>query len=83
MPVAADLVVPLTLIAVDDLGPAHRAGARAPFSLIFLGPQSDHYVPQGTYLFALDDSESLPIFITPIGPDAGQQNQMRYQAIFS
>lgn len=56
------------------------AGAREPFSLVFLGPETP-WVEQGTYSVEHPQIGAQPIFIVPLGPN--RSGCMQYQAIFS
>ena len=70
----------LTLVSATNIGTPSSAGQRQPFSLIFLGPDSQHYLHQGTYRLEHEQLEGLDLFIVPIGPQAGR---MQYEAIFT
>jgi hypothetical protein len=72
--------VGLELVLITERGPGFRPGARQPFSLLFLGPVSSHYLLQ--HMFRLEHPEMgvLDIFLVPLGPEEGR---MRYEAIFS
>jgi hypothetical protein len=72
--------IPLTLVSATEVGAARSPEARRPFSLIFLGPESNHYLRQGVYRLAQPQMEGLDLFIVPIGPQAGR---MQYEAIFT
>lgn len=52
---------------------------REPFSLVFRGPPRP-ILPQRTYALENSQMGSLPLFLVPLGPDAGE---MRYEAVFS
>jgi hypothetical protein len=71
----------LTLREARPLSADSRSpdSSRNPFSLIFKGPV-EPIVPQGIYRFRRDTSDSMEIFIVPIGPD---EDGMKYEAIFS
>jgi hypothetical protein len=70
----------MELASASELGAARQAGARRPFSLIFLGPAGSQYLLQGTYRLEHPQMEALDLFIVPLGP---QQGRMRYEAIFT
>ena len=72
--------IALELVSVTDLGAARQEGMRRPFSLLFLGPVSNQYLPQGTYRLQHEQMGALDLFIVPLGP---QQGRMRYEAIFT
>ncbi|HJQ13566.1 MAG TPA: hypothetical protein VJ830_02370 [Anaerolineales bacterium] len=69
----------LQLISVTELSTA-RSGFRDPFSLHFLGPVSQQYLPQHTYPMVNETLGTFDIFIVPLGAEAGR---MRYEAIFT
>lgn len=70
----------LELIAATPLaGDAARGTGRAPFSLVFRGPRTIA-LPQGTYRIEHDALGGFPLFLVPIGPDAGGP---RYEAVFA
>jgi hypothetical protein len=73
-------VIDLSLQEVTEWGPAATSRFRRPFSLLFMGPESDGHLPQGTYPIADQILGLLEIFIVPVGPDG---RRMRYEAIFS
>ena len=56
-----------------------RAGARAPFALLFHGPAAP-ILPQAMYRFEHPALPPLDIFIVPVGPEG---DAMRYEAIFA
>jgi hypothetical protein len=70
----------LELVSVQDVGAGYPADRRHPFSLLFLGPESDVYLRQHTYPLQHDQMGTLDLFIVPLGPDG---RRMRYEAIFS
>jgi hypothetical protein len=72
--------IDLQLISVTELGAATHTGFRTPFSLHFLGPVSQGYLPQHTYQMVNETLGTLDIFIVPLGAEAGR---MRYEAIFT
>lgn len=80
VPLADADPIPLELAAVNDLGAAQIPGGRRPFSLLFLGPASHRYLPQGTYPLQHDVLGRLDLFVVPVGPQAGR---MRYEVIFN
>ncbi len=71
--------IDLELVAVEGLGEAASPEYRRPFSLIFLGPVSNQYLPQHTWRLEHAEMGALDIFIVPLGP---QNGRMQYQAIF-
>jgi hypothetical protein len=72
--------IDLQLVSVTELGTTPQTGARAPFSLHFLGPVSQHYLQQHTYPMTNETLGVFDIFIVPLGAEAGR---MRYEAIFT
>jgi hypothetical protein len=54
-------------------------GARAPFSLIFRGPDAS-VLPQGNYQLHHDGLGDIAIFIVPVGKDP---EGVEYQALFN
>ena len=52
---------------------------RAPFSLVFRGPD-EPVLPQRIYPLEHDDLGEIEIFLVPVGPD---DDGMRYEAVFS
>jgi hypothetical protein len=78
----ADDVLDVELLEVDDAD--GRSGdplrtARAPFSIVFLGPR-DPVLPQRIYRLEHDELGTLDLFLVPIGrDDAG----VRYEAVFT
>jgi hypothetical protein len=68
-------------LAEANLSPEDHAvpESRAPFELIFHGPESP-FAPQGTWTLEHAELGELPMFIVPLGPEGGA---MRYQAVFS
>jgi hypothetical protein len=75
------IALALTLGEVSPHGPA-PAGAegprRAPFSLIFHGPQTP-ILPQRIYRVEHDAIGAFDLFLVPLGPDRAG---MRYEAVF-
>jgi len=74
--------VDVVLVEATSLGLPRQtgiAGAREPFSLIFLGPMTV-VLPQKTYRVEHEKMGAMEIFLVPIGPNA---NGMRFQAIFN
>lgn len=69
--------VAVELKTVETLG-GGKAGGRAPFSLVFVGPMSA-VVQQGTYKVSHSVLGSAELFLVPIGPGL---SGMRYEAIF-
>jgi hypothetical protein len=61
-----------------DAPAADDAGARAPFSLLFLGP-ADPVLPQRIYRLAHDTVGEIEIFIVPVGRD---ESGTTYEAVF-
>jgi hypothetical protein len=77
----ADDVLDVELFEVDEVG--GRAGApeaaRAPFSIVFLGPR-EPVLPQRIYRLEHEQLGTLDLFLVPIGrDDAG----VRYEAVFT
>ncbi|MGA9525319.1 MAG: hypothetical protein WBV82_27920 [Myxococcaceae bacterium] len=70
--------VPLELVGVSALR-GGLPGQRAPFSLLFLGPDATH-LPQQIWPLEHDVLGRLELFLVPVGPAEGR---MRYEAIFS
>jgi hypothetical protein len=52
---------------------------REPFSLLFVGP-ADPLLPQATFLLTHPTLGELPVFLVPVGQDAGG---VRYEAVFA
>jgi hypothetical protein len=79
---ADQAIVDLELIAVTDLNPATAAkpAGRRPFSIEFLGPISQQYLPQHIYRLEHTAFGVLDIFLVPLGLLDGR---MRYEAIFN
>ena len=61
-----------------DAPAAGEDGARAPFSLLFLGP-AEPVLPQRIYRLAHDTVGEIEIFIVPVGRD---ENGTTYEAVF-
>jgi hypothetical protein len=74
--------IDLELVNATELSPASRPSpeSRQPFSLLFLGPPSDHYLPQRTYRLAHAQMGDLDVFLVPLGP---VDRRMQYEAIFT
>jgi hypothetical protein len=72
--------IPLALVSATEMGAPRSPEERRPFSLIFLGPESTHYLRQGVYRLEHAQLDGLDLFIVPIGPQAGR---MQYEAIFT
>jgi hypothetical protein len=72
--------LPLTLASATEKGAPGSAELRQPFTLVFLGPASDHYLRQGTYRLQHERLGALDLFVVPVGPQAGR---MQYEAIFA
>ena len=72
--------IDLQLVSVTELGTASQPGFRNPFSLHFLGPVSQQYLPQHTYQMVNEKLGTFDIFIVPLGPVS---SRMRYEAIFT
>jgi hypothetical protein len=53
---------------------------RAPFSLLFSGPPDD-VLPEGLYNVAVQDSQAVPIYISPI--QTYDRSRQDYQAVFN
>jgi hypothetical protein len=63
----------------DRFGRFMRENSRAPFSLVFLGPE-DPVMPQAIRRMEHDSLGTLEIFLVPIGRDA---EGVRYEAVFN
>jgi hypothetical protein len=76
------LIIDLELSTVTDLNPttAARPEGRRPFSIEFLGPISQQYLPQHIYRLEHTAFGALEIFLVPLGLLSGR---MRYEAIFN
>jgi hypothetical protein len=78
----ADDVVDVELLDVDEIGVGSGAPpqtARAPFSIVFLGPR-EPVLPQRIYRLEHEALGTLDLFLVPIGrDDAG----VRYEAVFT
>jgi hypothetical protein len=74
--------IDLELVRATELSPASRSSpeSRQPFSLLFLGPPSDRYLPQRTYRLAHAQMGDLDVFLVPLGP---VDRRMQYEAIFT
>jgi hypothetical protein len=70
----------LRLVSATESGAPRAPEQRPPFSLIFLGPESQQYLRQGTYHLAHELLQGLELFLVPLGPLAGR---MQYEAIFT
>jgi hypothetical protein len=69
----------VTLIEATALGEGALAeGLRAPFSIVFRGPQNP-LLPQRTYRVEHENLGAFELFLVPIGPDG---EGMRYEAVF-
>lgn len=53
---------------------------RPPFALLFRTAQQGQYYTQATFMLSHPELESIPIFLSPLGPD---EKGMTYEAIFS
>jgi hypothetical protein len=73
--------VDLRLIAALALGEPIEEGRRAPFSLIFLGPDRP-MLDQRIHPIAHPTLGRLEVFLVPIGP-AKDRPGLRYEAIFT
>ena len=71
--------IELELVLVTEGRTAFRPGARQPFALHFLGPESSNYLLQHIYRLEHPEMGALDIFLVPRGLQAGR---MRYEAIF-
>ena len=69
----------LELVLVTESQAEFRPGARQPFALYFLGPESPHYLLQNTYRLEHPEMGVLNIFLVP---RARQKGRMRYEVIF-
>ena len=56
----------------------NEAPRRAPFSIVFHGPQ-ELVLPQRIYRFEHDELGPFELFIVPIGPEG---SAMQYEAVF-
>lgn len=72
--------IPLRLVSAAETGAPRAPEQRPPFSLIFLGPESQQYLRQGTYPLEHERLPGLELFLVPLGPQAGR---MQYEAIFA
>jgi len=77
-----NLIIDLELITVTDLNLATAAKpeGRRPFSIEFLGPISQQYLPQHIYRLEHAAFGVLEVFLVPLGLLDGR---MRYEAIFN
>ena len=73
-----EALLPLTLVEVSTLH-GDPGAARAPFCILFEGPQKPVLV-QGIYPLQHAQLEPMSLFLVPVGP--GDQC-MRYEAIFN
>jgi hypothetical protein len=73
--------IELRLIEARGLGDPTDPGRRAPFSLIFLGPDRP-MLEQRIHPIAHPTLGPLEVFLVPIGPDKDRAG-LRYQAIFA
>ncbi len=74
----AETPVEVELAAAQALGSAEGAG-RAPFSIVFRGPQEPIY-EQRIYPVEHDELGSFELFLVPIASDA---SGARYEAVFT
>jgi hypothetical protein len=78
----ADPAVDVELLEVGEVGVGSGAPpptARAPFSIVFLGPR-EPILQQRIYRLEHDELGTLDLFLVPIGrDDAG----VRYEAVFT
>ncbi len=72
--------IPLRLVSATETGASRTLEQRPPFSLMFLGPESQQYLRQGTYRLGHERMPGLELFLVPLGPQAGR---MQYEAIFA
>jgi hypothetical protein len=74
--------IDLELVSATELSPASQAQPqeRRPFSLIFLGPESDQYLLQHIYRLEHPQMGALDLFLVPLGLQA---QRMQYEAIFA
>lgn len=70
----------LQLVRVEETGHAMGPSVRRPFSLQFVGPESEYYLPQHIYRLEHEETGAFDLFLVPLGPESGR---MRYEAIFS
>ena len=77
-----NVIIDLELIAVADPNPAMAAKpeGRRPFSIEFLGPISQQYLPQHIYRLEHAALDALDIFLVPLGR---QDGRLRYEAVFN
>jgi hypothetical protein len=68
------------LRTVERHAPRSHGDRTEPFSLTFVGP-SGIALPQATYSIDHEHMGVLDIFLVPIGPDKGGQQQ--YEAVFN
>ena len=61
------------LVEVTEI--PREPGGRAPFSLVFEGPETP-FAPQGTYKLEHAELGAFELFLVPIGPG-------RYEAVFT
>lgn len=76
-----DGTVEAKLVEVSDVKSHTRRQDRAPFSVLFEGPQ-DRPLPQRTYTLANDAMGEMDLFLVTLGPDA-DGNGMIYEAVFT
>jgi Domain of unknown function (DUF6916) len=78
----ANDVLDLDLVELDESGSGSAAppeAARAPFSVVFLGPR-EPVLPQRIYRLEHDELGTLDLFLVPIARDAAG---VRYEAVFN
>ena len=69
----------IELVEVERLAAAQE-GMREGFSLGFLGPAGDVYLPQATWPLEHPALGRHDVFLVPLGPVEGR---MQYQAVFT
>ena len=71
--------LPLRLLEASRLGPTSGNPERAPFALLFRGP-NDPPLNQGIFEFNHPEIGALSLFLVPIGPDA---EGLCYEVLFN
>ena len=75
----ASQTVDVELIEATELGGGAARGQRAPFSIVFRGPE-DLRLPQRIYDTEYDQIGAFDLFLVPMFPD---EQGLRYEAIFT
>lgn len=78
--VFSDQALALTLIDVERVGKPYKAGARQPFSLLFVADASAGVLRQGVYPVEHDTLGKQDIFLIPRGVE---ENRCRYEAVYN